>query len=344
MGAFKLFHQSCFSYNPIPVGIREILFLTQAPCDFWIYQNDIFEIIFKKNDAISHEILKNLVRRGAYQLFVEPSNICYLRRGLGQSLREVSRSLSAKDSVKNARRQMSLLSINMGHLYQDPINDEALSLQFRSTKNLVNFLLENKEFMPELYRDFAQQSHHYIIGHPLLSSILLSAFLKSLHSFSNHEIELLFLTNYLKDIGMALIPTETFDKKKLNNSDKTLIGEHTQNSLQILQGRVPLNDNYLNIINNHHNYSMIETDHGKVIGPFERHPKSSINPKLAEGVETTFIVMMDMITAMISSRPYRQGMDMFSALNKIKILFVDNYPQEFRQLVYFLQKFFTQTK
>lgn len=343
MGAFKLFQQSALSGQLTPIGMREVIFLEQAPCDLWIYQNGLFEVFLNKAQEINREILRKLIEQGIYQLFIEDDQVDLLRKTQQKNLREASRGLSVGNSIKNVQRQMSLLSINMGHLYQNPINDEALSLQYQSARNLVNFLAAHKKHLPRFYQEFAQQKYHYTIGHPLLSSLLLASFLQYLYLFSEREIELLFLTNYFKDIGMTLIPLETFDKEVLDASEKDLISKHTQYSIDILQGHVPLNANYLNIIGNHHNHCLIKMGAGQRSNKIGGTPNAK-GSGLVEGIETVFVVMMDMMTAMISSRPYRTHIDLFTALNTIKILFADDYQREFHHLVYFLQRFFSRTK
>ena len=344
MGAFKLFQQSTSSGQLIAVSMREVIFMCVAPCDLWIYIEGDFQLFLNKNQEVKRGVLRDIIRKGIYQLFVEPWFLDIFRKSQQENLRESSRGLSIGNPFKNVQNQMALLSINMEYLYKSSSsNGESLSLQYQSARNLVNFLSANKKSTPQFYREFAQQEHHYIIAHPLLSSLLLVSFLQSLYLFSEREEELLFLTNYFKDIGMSLIPIETFDKKSLSFSERTLISEHTQHSVHILRGHIPLNENYLNIIANHHNHSLIQAEANHRSHKVGRGP-NILGDGLVEGIETVFVVMVDMMTAMISPRPYRSGMDLFTALNTIKILFADDYRREFYHLVHFLQQFFSRTK
>ena len=340
MGAFKLFEQSTSYGQLVPISMREIIFLCLAPCDLWIYIHDDFEIFLTKNQEVKRSVLKGLIQNGIYQLFIEPGFVDVFRKSQQQNLRESSRGLSIGDPFKNIQKQMALLSLNMEDLYKNPLNEESLSLQYQSARNLVNFLSNHKKNAAQFYQDFAQQEYHYTISHPLLSSLLLVSFLQSLYLFSEKEEEVLFLTNYFKDIGMSLIPVETFNKKSLSSSERALISEHTQHSVNILRGHIPLGKNYLNIIANHHNHPLIQAEADHPSRKAGRGP-NIFGDGLAEGIETVFVVMMDMTTAMISPRPYRSPMDLFTALNTIKILFADDYRQEFYHLVYFLQRFFS---
>ena len=331
MKVLKFLQRSPAPLRPIPVGIEEIFLLRQAPCDIWIYRDALFHLLFKKKGAIHKGMIQELIACGNYRLFVRDDEIDLMRKALQQHLKQVSRTLGAGDSLDNGLGQMNLLSTNMAHLYKGPSDDENLKLQYGSAKNLVNFLSSNKKYIPPLYGNFTKQNYHYSVGHPLLSSLLLLSFLKYLNHLSEREIEQLVLSNYFKDIGMSLIPLEAFDKKNLNQFEKDSIGQHTRHSIDILKGRVPLHSDYLEIIGNHHNHSLINSD-------------NTSHHRYSQETETILILMMDMIVAMISPRPYRSGMSLYDALQKIKLLFGKDFPQEFHYLVYFLQQFFSRTK
>ncbi|MCY4643360.1 MAG: hypothetical protein OXB88_01970 [Bacteriovoracales bacterium] len=344
MRAFKFFQRSSFPLRPVPVGIKEILFFKEAPCDIWTYEDDIFKPLFKKEGGIEKRALRKLVENGTYELFIQDNEINLLRKGLRQHLRQMSRTLGIGGAVKNTLRQMSLLSINMGHLYEDPTDDEALNLQYRSARNLINFLSTHKKYVPGLYADLVRQNHHYSVGHPLLSSLILFSFLKYLNHFSEREIELLVLSNYFKDIGMSLIPLEIFNKKDLNQSEKDSIDRHTLHSIDILRGRVPLNSNYLDIIGNHHNHTLIGGEGG--VRQRSQGPRSGFLKYggRSEDIKTILVLIMDIMTAMISPRPYRSAVGLFPTLDRIKYIFAKDFQSEFHHLIYFSQQFLSRVK
>ncbi|MCY4643362.1 MAG: hypothetical protein OXB88_01980 [Bacteriovoracales bacterium] len=341
MKVLQFFQKSPLPQKLVPIGIEEIFLLQEAPCDIWTYEGDILKPLFRKNGPIVKEAGQELIKKGIYQLFIQDDEVGGLQKALGQHLRQMSRTLGTGEATKNTLHQMSLLSTNMGNLYKNPSHDESLILQYRSAGNLINFLSSNKKHIPQLYADFTRQNYHYSTGHPLLSSLLLLSFLKYLNHFNEREVELLVLSNYFKDIGMSLIPIESFDKKDLNQFEKDSIGRHAMHSTDILRGRVPLNSNYLDIIGNHHNHALIDSmeDHHHAPSPHTGQLYGS-----SQETETILILMMDMITAMISPRPYRPGMSLFEALHKIKILFAKDFKREFHYLIYFLQQFFSRTK
>ena len=343
MRAFKFFQHSSFPLRPIPVGIKDILFFQQAPCDIWAYQDDLFRPIFKKDGPIDREPLKEFISNGNYELFIQDNEMNLLTKALQKRLRQVSRNLGSGNAIKNSLKQMALLSTNMEYLYRDPTDDEALGLQYSSARNLVNFLLSNRKYISQLYVDFIRKNYHYSVGHPLLSSLLLLSFLKYLNHLSDREIELLVLSNYFKDIGMSLLPLETFNKRELSQSEKDSIDRHTQHSIDILKGRVPLNSNYLEIIGNHHNHTLFNTedDREHVSGG---HPSLLKHYGRSEEIKTILVLVMDMMTAMISPRPYRSEIGLFPTLNKIKKIFSRDFQHEFQHLIYFSQQFFSRVK
>ena len=333
MSALQLYRQSPLACRPLTVSMWEMLFLNRAPCDFWIDRKGTFQVLLPKNQKIARNTLEYLIKNGIYQLYFNRSDGETVKMAVENRLHQMSRALNAKSSFKNASQQMALMAINLDQLYRNPSDKNTLNLQYASAQSLVNFFFTNRDALPRLYRDFEQRKYHYTISHPLLSSILLASFLSFLDNFSDREIELLFLANYFKDIGQALIPRTILDLENPNSLQKELLAKHAQYSIDILRDRTPLPSHYLTIIGNHHQHSLIQ----------QKGDTSSQND-FAEGAETALIEMIDMVSAMVSSRPYRPPMDIFSALNKVKILFADNYQQEFSCLVHFVQKFFSRTK
>ncbi len=329
MSAFKLFEQSYLPSQLTPIGLKELTFLKISPCDVWVFENGEFSVELKAKEDITKNTLRSLVARQIFLVFVANENLTLFQEQQQRNLRIVTRGLSIGDSLQNAKKQMSLLSVNMGYLYKDPVNDQALDLQFQSAKNLAHFCMDNHRALPQLFAAFANQRYHYTLAQPLLSSFLLAAFLKFSKHFSTKEIETLFLASYFKDIGMSLLPNETYDKTELSAKETRLVKNHTQHSIDLLQGRVPLNPNYLHIIGNHHTHSLIKSVEE------DRHD-------MVEGIETLLVVMMDMLAAMISPRPYREGMSVYAALEKLKVLYATTHPKEFKYLIYFIQKFFGQ--
>jgi HD-GYP domain-containing protein (c-di-GMP phosphodiesterase class II) len=220
-------------------------------------------------------------------------------------------------------KQSHLLSVQMSNLYQDPYNDDMLNSQFRSSKSLGAFLLNNKSIHKTLYNNITKQGHHYTVSQPLLTSILLLSFMQNLGSFNEKEIQNFFCVSYFRDIGMSLIPKEKYDTDKLTKEDEINLENHGKYSVEILKNRLSINLNYLNLINEHH---FLDNER---------------DTNIVAGVESTIFCIIDMIVAMISKRPYRDEMSLFEALGKIRDLIADDYPYEYKALVIYLKRFYS---
>tara|TARA_B100001971_G_C18268008_1_gene596118 strand:+ start:52339 stop:53337 length:999 start_codon:yes stop_codon:yes gene_type:complete len=300
----------------------------------YAYINGKFEEVIRPNETITNEFIREYASNTSKEIFVSLEDFDEINNFINSELLKITRSLSIGDPLKNSTRHVNFLSLQMSNLYQDPFNDELLSNQFQSTKNLSSLLLKNKGLTKDLYKNVLKQGHHYTIAQPLLSSIMLLGFLQSIGLFSEKEIQTLFLTSYFKDIGMSFIPREKFELAHLTEFDKKIFSEHAENSMKILNGRVPLSQSQLEIIKNHHflNYK---------IQKLVMKQTTMDKDELIHGVESTFLSALDILVAMTNERPYRDAVSMFQALELLKKVLSDEYPQEFRNLVNFLRQFFS---
>jgi DNA-binding transcriptional MerR regulator len=236
--------------------------------------------------------------------------------------------------LQNSRRQINLLAQNLSELYRNPLNDENLKLQYQCTVNLSKFLSEHKGLLPELYSDLFNGNHHFTMSQPMMASLLLVGFLQQFRLFHEKDIEMLFITSYLKDIGMSFIPEEKLDQKDLELHDKKIISRHADNSISLLEGRTPLARNHLNIIKNHHFLN-------KKIQAALSGIKTDSSQNSLMGLETEMVAVMDVLVAMINDRPYRAGQPLFQSLELLSKVMADDYPSEFKALVNYLRYFFT---
>lgn len=266
------------------------------------------------------------------EIFLFEKDFQILKEKLREDLTKLTRSLSIGDISKNSSRHINLLTMQMGNLYKDPFNDELLNNQFQNSKNLSNFLLTNKSIHSDVYHNLKQQSYHYTLKQPLLSSIMVLSFLQTLGIFSDKENQEFFLSSYFKDIGMSFIPREKFELSHLTDFDKLLFSQHAENSMKILEGRVPLNQTQLNIIKNHHylNHKIQALAAGK---------KFTSDAEFITGLESAMISAIDILVAMTNDRPYRDPVSFFKALELLKKVLADDYPQEFKALVVFIKNF-----
>ena len=254
---FKILEQNALNFKLSSVSFREIFFIAEVPCDIYAQIDGLFKVLLYRKAEVNNQVLKEILGKNISNLFVMNDDRIKLREAQQENLRKVTRSLSIGDPLEKARLQANLLTLNLGYLYEDPTNDELLSLQIQSAKNLAIFLYNKPQIHEELYREFIKQGHHYIYAQPFLSTLFLLGVMKNSRLYSDKDIEIFFLTSYLKDIGMSAIPVEKYNEENLSEEDKDLLASHPQLSVKILKGRVPLPPNHIKIIENHHIYSTL---------------------------------------------------------------------------------------
>lgn len=308
-----------------PVFIGQLLVVDSLIEPAYSFENGIFNKVIEASKKIEQSFLSFYGANVSSKIFVSFEDFNRVTDIITDELLKSTRSLSIGDPLRNAMKQTHLLSLQMSNLYNDPYNDEILNSQFRSSKSLGSFLLENKSVHKALYNNITKQGHHYTIAQPLLSSILLLSFMQQLGSFNEKEIQTLFSVSYFRDIGMSLIPSNKYEIKDLSRSDIANFKNHGKYSVDILKNRININLNYLNLIGDHH---FLTADN-----------KSTVN--LVVGVESTIFCIVDMLVAMISKRPYREELSLFEALGYIKELMLDEYPHEYKALVIYLKKFYS---
>ena len=331
--SFGILERNHLAFKLTPISVRELLFVADLPCDVYALENDVFKLALKRRSYINKDVIKGLIQQGKYELFIAHADRESLINYQQENLRKVTRSLSVGEPLEKGKKVMNLLTINMEYLYRDPTNDETLNLQFQSAKNLASFLAANIDLHEPLYKSFIQMKHHFVFAQPMLSSLFLLGVLKMSHLFNAKDVENLFLTSYFKDIGMSAIPTEKYDQAELDDDEKRLLAGHARHSVNILQSRIPLGPQYLTIIENHHSFSLLAQDLGVPTAQGRQ-------GEIIAGFETMLVCVMDVIAAMISGRPFRTASNLFDALELVKLLIAEQYPQEFKIIVTYFKNFF----
>jgi hypothetical protein len=301
----------------------------------YIHKDGMFFPVIPEGSVPTKDQINGLIKSAHREVYVFADDLLEIKGNLETALIKITRSLSVGDPMENGTKDLKLLSLNLSGLYQNPHNDELLMLQFQSSQNLSKFLMENKKHQPYLFQNLMRENFHFTLSQPMLSSVLLLSFLQAIHLFHDKEIENLFLTSYLKDIGISMIPDMKYDLKTLTPRDKELFANHADFSFDLLEGRVPLSKNYLNIIKHHH---FLNDRMKGMVGGKDR--KSDSDPEMIMGIESTLVAVFDILVAMTNERPYRKGQSLFQSLEVIKKMMADDYPQEFKALVIFLKQFF----
>ncbi len=317
-----------------PVLVGELYLSGKLKHPVYVFKNGVFTPVMNEGTVPTKELINVLLKNSHREVFLYPDDVLEIKKSLETALVKLTRSLSVGDPLENGTKDIKLLSLNMGGLYKNPHNDELLMLQFQSSQNLSKFLLENKKFQSHYFHNLQRENFHFIVAQPMLSSLLLLSFLQSIHLFHDKEIENLFLSSYLKDIGMALIPEDKYDVKSPTERDQNLLASHADFSSDLLDGRVPLSKNYLTIIKNHH---FLNDKLKELVSKEKKKIKES---DTIYGIESTLVSVFDVLVAMTNDRPYRKGMTLFQSLELIKHMMSDDYPQEFKALVIFLKQFY----
>lgn len=326
---FVILEQNALNYTLTPISFREIFFIPEAPCDLFAHVDGLFKIVIGKNSELTNSQLRDLLQRGLSQLFVRENERALIRLAQQENLRNVTRALSIGDPLEKAKLQTNLLALNLVYLYEDPTNDDLLALQIQSAKNLSTFLYNKPQIHEVLFKEFLKQGHHYIFAQPFISTLFLIGVMKNTRQYADKDIELFFLTSYLKDIGMSAIPVEKYNQENLDDHDKILLASHPQLSVNILKGRAPLPPNHLKIIENHHIYSTLTNK-----------LNLSDDPSTLFGFETMMISVMDTVAAMTTDRPFRKAESLFKSLDLVRLLIGEQYPNEFKLIVFYFKNFF----
>lgn len=326
--------QNRLSLKLKPILVGELYLAKRLKHPVFIFKNGAFYPVINEATVPTKEQINTLIKNAHREVYVYPDDVQDIKKNLEHALIKVTRSLSVGDPIENGTKDLKLLSLNLGGLYENPHNDELLMLQFQSSQNLSKFLLENKKYQPYFFQNLIRENFHFTLSQPMLSSVLLLSFLQSIHLFHDKEVENLFLASYLKDIGISMIPGDKYDLKTLTTKDQELFANHADFSFDLLEGRVPLSKNYLTIIRHHHflNDKMKEL--------LSRDKKKKGEPDIIFGIESTLVSVFDILVAMTSDRPYRKGMTLYQSLELIKKMMADDYPQEFKALVVFLKQFY----
>lgn len=327
---FELLEQNSLAFKLTPISYREIFHLVEVPCDIYGNVDGLFKVVIYKKGEVHAQLIRDLISKKIKNIFVLEENRPLLREVQQEHLRSVTRSLSIGDPHDKSKLMANALTLNMGYLYEDPTNDAILSLQVQSAKNFALFLYNKPHLHETLFGEFVKQGHHYVLSQPFISTLFFIGVLKQSRLYAEKDIELLFLTSYFKDIGMSAIPVDKFNEEELDDHSKKLLASHPQLSLNILKGRVPLPPNYMKIIENHHIFSTLTNEKNL-------HDKED---EVIFGFETIMMAVMDTVAAMITPRPFRKPHTLFNALDVVRVLIAEQYPQEFKLIVFYFKNFF----
>lgn len=326
-------HRLPLSLSPVFIGQLLILDTINHPA--YCFNNDCYQVVLNADEPVTSTFVSDYAQKFGTEIYIHEQDQESLLYKVKEEITKLSRSLSIGNIQKNATKHANLLSMQMETLYSDPFNDDLLTNQYQNSKNLSALLVNNPNIHKDLFLNISRSNYHYTITQPFLSSLMLLSFLKQLGGFSDKEIQNLFLTSYFKDIGMSFIPREKFELALLSDYDRRLFASHAENSMKILDQRVPFTNTQLNLIKNHHylNYKIQSLISGKKL--------NAHNEEMLTGIESALLSSIDILVAMTHDRPYRKALTSYQALELLKKVLSDEYSQEFKILVMFLKKFYS---
>lgn len=339
LDAFYILERNALSLKLDSLSIRELFYLEESPCDVYILKNDLFIKFLPIGKTIDSALLKDLLKNNVIRVFVPKDERNKIIEKHQQLLIRLTRSLSMGESLDRVKKQINILTITLQHLYEDTTNDEILTTQFQGIKNLFQFLVNRPESHFEIYQELIKSKHHFVFCQPMISSLFLAGVMKSSHLFAFREMENFFIVSYFKDVGMSAIPYEKFGEPKLSKKERKSFLHHPKNSVNILNGRIPVSQNLLRIIACHHSLSFLRTEQ---LRAGENETESELEDQVLIGTETILVMALDMFAAMISERPYRKAVPIFTALDMLKNQIGNQYPKEFKLIVTYFKTFFSQ--
>src|SRR5690606_22350877 len=156
INSYTQHHKLGLKLKPILVG--ELYLAKRVVKAVYIYKDFHFCEVLAAGGVPSKDLINLLIRNSHREVYVSSEDVDQIRKNLEQALIKVTRSLSVGDRLENGQKDIKLLSLNLGGLYQNPHNDELLMLQFQSTQNLGKFLLDNKKLHSSYFHNLTKES------------------------------------------------------------------------------------------------------------------------------------------------------------------------------------------
>jgi len=311
-----LLNQLSLPFDLIPFSLSQILHFEIFPCDLYSFEEQTFKLHFKENSLIPKKDLAVATILEKPSFFIQNEEEQKIQDKNRELLRLSFRSLSVSPGMSSCQKALNLLCLNFSSLYFNPLDIEGLNLQYQCLKILLDYFNEHPTLLAEALKNFEKQRHPYLFAQPMISSLMALLFLQKLKIIGKQS-EIIVMASFFKDIGMGFFPKHWFLEKRILSSEELYsLQEHPQHSCNVLHGKIPLARIGLEIIKFHHCFTNQEAKRSSIVG-----------------LETAIVSMMDIYTAMISSRPYRKAYSPYEALSYLKEIFQDPFPLEFKYFV-----------
>lgn len=324
--------------NFYPIQSRTLFLLKNSPCPFYTLQGGIWTLLVSKDQIIHRDLIQNLVNQRRNELFLKVGDKDeFLSKWMEEILQESLILIRRPKELFYYKRYLYKLTL-LYHLFFIFNDDEKVLIKLsKMARIFADTIQEKVDFISPLYKFISNQKFHYLNVQPLLSSLFLIKVLIELRAFSSQEIADLFVVSFLKDVGMSVISKEIYSKENLSEFEISSLLRHEKHSRLILSEVIKLSDRHLNLIENHHHYSNLKE---KLITIKTKNSNIRLSESPLMGLETELVEICDIIVAMISSRPYRDGLETFETLNRVKLVLEKRYYSEFKILISVAQNLF----
>lgn len=301
------------------VSLKEILFFTHSPCNFFTEKN-LFTPCISQGQKISKNFFVQLASQKNLDLLWRKDDSNNFNLFIKKEIIEICKKFSHGSPIHNGLRLLNLCLLHQKSVYKDPFNKETLQEYHQITKLISEVFNNSQKYIPEIFQKFTKIDHYYLHSQPIKATLIFSHLLEESKVFEKKFNQSLFITSLLKDIGMSLVDKNVLDSKTLGEKQKLEIHNHSHFSYLLCKDGLHLSTTQLNLIKHHHDIK---------------------SEKILFGPELIFLHFSDVLSAMISDRPYRPKNSLYKALELIKISTPASNKEEFKFLVNFSTKFFS---
>ncbi|MDH4467113.1 MAG: hypothetical protein QE271_03575 [Bacteriovoracaceae bacterium] len=317
-----------------PVSFQQLTLLAKCLSDVYTHHEGTFVKVFEGDQKINPKVLSAWRQKGIYQFFVAKDDQKKIYEMAYKNFQEVTRQLSIGQPLEKGTIFLTQLGDLLNMLYDDYQNEELLRLIFHTSQSFYYYLEQNSNLIRLHYGTVARLPISFYFKQPILSSLFMIGFLLEYQIAGSRENVDLFSVSLLKDVGMSLVPRDSWNKKVLDQTDRLCLDKHSNHSVMLLREHLPLNKSQLHIIEHHHFQNELVR---KIIND-----DKSINSSqdVIQGFETMIVAISDLVAAMTSERPYRPKYPSEVVQNVIKSLTQINYPTETKMLINFFRNFY----
>ena len=319
-----------------PVSFQQLLLLPKCHTNVYTFHEGTYITVFEQDQKISGKIISNWKQKGVFQFFVGKLDQRKIVEAAYKNFQDVTRQLSIGHPLEKGTEYLVQLADLLNLLYDDYQNEELLRLVFHTSQSFYHYLEQNANLIRLHYGTIQRMPVSFYFKQPILSSLFMIGFLLEYQIVGSRENVDLFSVSLLKDLGMCLVPRDSWNKKILDQTDRLCLEKHSAHSVMLLREHLPLNKSQLHIIEHHHFQNELVR---KIINDSKSHDNSK---EVIQGFETMIVAISDLIAAMYSERPYRPKYSGDVVQKVVKALAESNYQAESKMLLTFIKNFYSE--